>query len=216
MHQAISVALLLASQFIFGFTMQSPHGSRRLHPLTVINYCVTNAIPCGLEVMAVDAPPEKFAVRSDELSELAPMTVASVVNAFNERHANYQAKMMDGVVVIRPTRPSVYIDSNPGLGRIDGRGLMWLAGMVFLPLDPSLARRPTVGSVLSRPGDVADRGGDIEMAVDGSGRTVLNILNDIVKRAPTHAWLVRTSKEKILSFGFVNGDGTVMERAVLY
>lgn len=194
--------------------------SRTYHPMTVMHYCVARAIACGLELKESDILHGSEIVPV-ALSPSAHTTATEVVAIFNENNATYRASMTEGVVVIRPAHgTAAYLDSAPGLTKIEGRGLMWLVGNAFIPLDPSFAGRSGLGSELGpADGTRPDTGEDIYMEIDGSGRSVVSILNEIVRKAPTHAWLVTTDGAPVptmLRLGIINPGHHSSERRILY
>ncbi|MBP7616781.1 MAG: hypothetical protein KA756_14100 [Steroidobacteraceae bacterium] len=55
------------------------------------------------------------------------------------------------------------------------------------------------------------------MEIDATGRTVISVLNEMVRRAPSHAWFIVSSNDtepRVLRVGFVNADGDI-DQAVI-
>lgn len=142
----------------------------------------------------------------------------NLVQRFNARHADYKATIMDGVVVVRPVgRAAAYLDQPSTLGPVTVTGVTFAVRMVFSGLDPKWATPPTGGITYS--GGAGDRWLTAERMVfsfDGTGRSVLDVLNEIVKQANC-SWYVLTSDgdaPAVLQFGLMYGRGSLTHTVV--
>jgi hypothetical protein len=192
-------------------------------PKTFVHLLAEAGVPAGLEMRQADferrfglaRPWDRADWSQEKLARQAKVPIEQVVSAFNEHHADYRATIIDTVVVIRPVPQRVtYLDSPAPFGRLRAVGLMTIAERVFASLDPALDRpggRP--GSSLGQ----ADRGWNLELSVTGVGLTILEALNEIVRQAPGHQWLVVTTAgdtPRIERLGFVHRNGATSEHAI--
>lgn len=163
------------------------------------------SVPSGFEVKeADDGPPSQRATASADPDRRVAVT--GVLRAFEEQHPSYRARMVRGVIVVRPVEGVLaFLDEpstiNPPVKLSD---IMGAARRVFVPLDPRLSG-PVVNGV-GRPSD------NVPVELDGSGgRTVIDTLNQIVTQVPSRAWVVTTRKQgsdiRVIGFGFIEGDG---------
>jgi hypothetical protein len=66
---------------------------------------------------------------------------------------------------------------------------------------------------------LVDRGENVEVKIDPSGRTVLAVLNEISKVAQAHPWFVTTTGDAvpvILSYGALHRDGNANQISIRY
>ena len=152
----------------------------------------------------------------DRLARQQTVAVDRIVATFNEGHEGYRAAIVDGVVVVRPLpRGTSYLDSKPVSGAVAAHGLMRFAEKVFAPLDNHLDRPGgRAGSSIGTLGPPIDRGESVDVSIDATGRTVLEILNAVARQAPGHPWLVVSSdtpSPRPDRFGFLHGQGTTSE-----
>lgn len=60
----------------------------------------------------------------------------------------------------------------------------------------------------------SDRGDGVQLSTDAGGRTVVDVLNEIARQAPGHAWVVTTIGDlntQVVAFGFVHRFATMVE-----
>jgi hypothetical protein len=171
-------------------------------------------IPAGLEIRETDV--RARLLPRTELDLKATVDAADVVVAFNRAHPDYEAALLDGVFVIRPTkRLPDYLDQPARTDQFTCQGLMRGAKKVFAALDPRLVSDGEIGSILGQPGVEIDHGENTTISVDGRGVTNLAALNQIARQAPGHPWLVVVSQSdrapRIVSLGFIHRFDTSTE-----
>lgn len=191
-------------------------------PLTFAQVLAHAGLAAGVELTVADHQrfstqrrrwnPEQWTAESIGLGETASVDV--LVAAFNESHVDHQASADRGVVLIRPVRRrAAYLDSRPLSGRLTAIGLMRMGEKIFHPLDPRLdAPGGRLGSTLSPVGVEIDWGEGREFNVRADGLTVAEVLNDVVRQAPGHAWVVLVSAGSaphVLRFGFIHNYGVM-------
>jgi hypothetical protein len=189
-------------------------------PLTFVRVLAEARVPAGLEIRQSDKsiPPRLSSVPTRErLAQEARVSLDSIAVACNASHRAYRATVAAGVVVVRPTDHAVdYLDQMTVSGQLRARGLMAFAREVFAPLQPTLGRqRAQFGSTPSPVGVDVDRGDALELEIDAQGLTVLEILNEVARRAPGHAWLFVTrdgDTPRIASLGFLHNYGSGTEQ----
>jgi len=200
---------------------------RAADPKTFVEVLAHLGVPAGLEIRQADYRrsyttgqgwhPDDWT--REKLARQPSVPLDDVVSAFNRRRGDYRATLMQGVVVIRPTRkPAAYLDSKPAFGRMEGQGLDRVAEKIFAPLD-SLLDQPgaRVGSRLSAVGAEVDFGDALQIAIDARGLSPLDALNRMAAAAPGHAWIVVTTDDatpRIGRFGFVHRHGATTTMSV--
>jgi hypothetical protein len=168
------------------------------------------AIPNGLETRG---PAQRPRQKPDfDLARQSTVPLRQVVNEFNKSHADYQAEIVDGVVVVRPQgNKAAYLDAPSTVepGPVDGA--MTAARKIFRGLDPRLGDGGgIVGSSINTSAD--ERGEFNTVLLDGHGRSVIGVLNQLAKQSG-RGWLVVTSDEKgssrVRAFGLVHRHGSI-------
>ena len=83
---------------------------------------------------------------------------------------------------------------------------MNIAGSLFVPLNPKAVGFFRGASRSSPIGVEIDRGLAVRMTIAWTGQSVLEVLNELVKRVPGQGWLVITSNEAGWpeAFGFLH------------
>jgi len=213
---ALSLVLVSSAQM-------APHVPRGLlratgaHPLAFVRLLAESGVPAGIEIKQQD----RMRVAPLEKSEQGPpstVPLSELASAFNAAHADYQASITDGVLIVRPRQiQQDYLDAGAPPRELSGVGLMPVATQLFVPLDSKLqGGAGQAASMLGPIGIEVDRGEQIPIRVNGSGRTVLQVLNDIALQAPGHPWFVATEGQpaKIIRFGFVHKHGTTTEQSI--
>lgn len=184
-------------------------------PVALVMLLAHAHVPAGLEVHASDQAPQAKPVFQFEREPVVPLT--TLARAFNAHHDVYQAAIMNGVFVVRPTAGRVsFLDTDSTLRHVEVMGVMNAAQNVFGDLDPRLRYGQAVaGSYLNY--DPADAGEQAVISLDGRGRTYIELLNDIVRQSP-RGWIVVTSDDagapRILKFGFMNRKGSAIYQPV--
>jgi len=171
-----------------------------------------SAVPAGLEVREADdrMPPNWPTINGRppawfDADRTKRVSATDVVEAFNRERRDYQAVLMGPVVVIRPVgeRLAVIDQASPILGPTPVTGVMTAARRVFSDFVPGLTG-PTLNSY-------GRKGEDLNITLDGSRRTVVDTLNQIVLQAGPRAWVVTTRQEgqdiRLASFGFIDTEG---------
>jgi hypothetical protein len=165
-------------------------------------------VPAGLEIRAADYMPNRRP--NFEFAREPRVTVTEVVAAFNAAHTDYQAKLIENVVVIRPVRGSAsYLDQQSSAGHIEVIGVISAARRIFAPLDPTLdARGGHIGSRIGMDGEQSGENAPIRL--NGEGRTNEQLLNDVVSQSP-RAWIVITDIHgmtlEVARSGFIHQAG---------
>ena len=155
-------------------------------------------VPSGLEVHeADDVLPHPF----PEFPRTGSRVSAAVaIGAFNAKNPRYRAVLADGVVVIRPIDKALrFLDQPAAIGSdVKIVGVMAAARRLFAPIAPCL-----LGPVL---GSGTRAGEDLSLRLDGTGRTVMETLNHIVKQQP-RTWVVTLGKDlRPSSIGYMEAD----------
>jgi hypothetical protein len=172
------------------------------------------AVPSGFEIKAADdgPPSSAAAVTADSQQKVA---LTDLIAVFEGRHSGYRARMIGGVLVVRPVEGTLpFLDEASSIyPPVKVTGIMDAARRVFLPLDPRLSG-PVLNGI-GRPGD------NVPVALDGSGgRTVIDTLNQIVSQLPGRAWVVTTSQQgrdiRVIGFGFIDGKGSRRTQPLLH
>ena len=171
------------------------------------------SMPSGFEIKeADDGPPSEKATPPVDPDRKVVMT--DVIRAFEDRHPTYRARMIRGVLVVRPVEDALAFLDEPSTiyPPVTVTGIMAAARRVFVPLDARLA-----GAGLGSGGRLGDFA---PVALDGSGgRTVIDTLNRIVTQVPGRAWVVTTRKQasdiRVIGFGFIGGDGSRRRQPLL-
>jgi hypothetical protein len=195
------------------------------HPLTVLHLLAEALVPAGLELKAVDHRefpsvawrwnPVDSPVGRERFSLDTRSSTDEFIAAFNRSQVRYRAESRHGVLVIRPVAGGAgYLESRPLSGRLAATGLLRFAEKVFKPLDDRLdGPGGRAGSLLGRPGEELRRD-DVEIVVEASGLSVIDVLNDAARLAPGYPWLVVSSDDdepRIERVGFGFGGGTTRE-----
>jgi hypothetical protein len=179
------------------------------HPLVFAMMLAHASVPAGVELRASDAKPRgrpDFGFRTEPA-----ITTAALADAFNVTHIDYRATLSDGVLVIRPTGPTApFLDRPSGIGRVEVTGVMEAARQLFAGLDPRLAApggRISSGINL----DPSQSGDDVRLVLDGTGRTVIDVLNQIARQSGK-VWFVEDSDDpkqpNVVRFGFLHPGGS--------
>lgn len=184
-------------------------------PMNFASLLTSSGVPAGLEVRESDRLPiRQRRPPLTDAAQLRSLPVEDLTSAFNKGQAEYVAVVQDGVVVIRPRSGRTdYLSTRPFSGVIAGTGLVRVSEKVFAPLDRRLDQpggRPA--SRLGQPGVEVDYGDGLRISVGDAGKlTVLDVLVQIAKQAPGHAWIVVTAGEsvgRVTRFGFIHGTST--------
>jgi len=164
------------------------------------------SIPAGLEIHESDDVFAAVWPPDFQLDVRRKVPVTQMLKAFNDARQDYRASVTPaGVVVIRPVeRRHPFLDTASDISApLTVTGVMRAARRIFTALEKRLAG-PHAGS-----GSL--RGEDIPIVLNGSGRTVIDTLNQIVAHAPGRAWVVTTRSDgdyqRVIQFGFLEGDG---------
>lgn len=207
----VSIILLACASVALPHAQSVPpqlQRAARADPLVFGMMLAQSSLPAGMELRAADATPRgrpDFSVKSD-----AGITTAALADVFNGSRNDYRAALSDGVLVIRPTGPrALFLDRQSGIGRVEVTGVMNAARKVFAELDPSLAAPGgTIGSAINL--DPSERGDDVALVLDGTGRTVIDVLNQIAKQSGK-VWFVAESAHPeapdVVRFGFLHAGG---------
>lgn len=158
--------------------------------------------PAGLEIRESEdvRPSRPPAFNVDRMQRVA---LDELIRIFNTHRNDYRAVVMrDGVTVIRPVDGTLpFLDEPSSLRQaVTITGVMAAATRLF----------GLTGPILNSLGQ---RGEDIPVVLNGSGgRTVIDMLNQIVAQAPGRAWMVTTRDEqgsvRATSFGFIEANGS--------
>lgn len=119
------------------------------------------SVPSGFEIKeADDGPPSEMATAPVDPNLKVAMT--DVIRAFEDRHPSYRARMIRGVLVVRPVEGALAFLDEPSTiyPPVKVVGIMAAARRIFVPLEPSLAG---AGLGVGRPRGYAP------VALDGSG-----------------------------------------------
>ena len=156
-------------------------------------------LPAGLEFREGDEGLSDVRVPSPSG---APVSLQDVARAFEKHHAAYRAVVMGKVLVMRPrSNRRDYLDEP---SHIDAptkvTGIMAASRRVFAPGWPALLH-DVIANSYGTPGE------DVEVVLDGRGRKVVDMLNEIVLQVPKHVWLVSTTRGRLTTFGFLDAKG---------
>ena len=199
----------------------------RANPYTFVHLLSQTGVPAGLELREADRPRRgdfRPQWQPEALGKQDRIPLDMVLTEFNKVQRTYRAESVDGVINVRPVeRRATYLDSAPIAGAIRERGLMNVAGRLFEPLSPTKSATGGRISVLSSPVGVdIDRGENIDIALEVTGKPVVQLLNEIVGRTTQQAWLVVTSEmdaaqlpsTRVARFGFIHQHWTTTERPI--
>lgn len=208
MLKQVFVLALAAGTVLSGQAKQELPASLLLEasrpPYEFAMYLADMSVPSGLEIRRADS--SYFRQLKFDLDRKNTVPAAQVVEAFNTSHSDYRAVLMDNTFVIRPVTGRIrFLDEMSTLGRVDVTGMLNALDKVFAQLVPTLGRSTArLGSYLG--GAPPDLGDEIVVSLDGSGRTVIDVLNHLVQQAP-RTWVVETTndaeKAQILRIGFL-------------
>jgi len=179
-----------------------------MSPEIFTGYLAATGVPAGLELRQGDRPARKREIAIDRTSTISATELAK---AFNERHADYFAAVLNGVFVIRPVAQRAgYLDTAAPTMELQVRGLIAAARKLFAPLDPRIDAPG--GQMASGLGGLDFEGDGMAIALDTKGKAVLDVLNEITKKAAGHAWIVVTQTEaevtRITQIGFIRSSGS--------
>jgi hypothetical protein len=172
-------------------------------PRTFVSILTHVGVPAGLEIressdqLPSSSPrlwdPEQWT--AERVAQQNKVPLPQIVAAFNQQHGDYKAAVLDGVLVVRPAERRVaYLDGHGPTGQLHAAGLMSLAETVFAPLDARLDKPGgRAGSRIGPIGVDVDYGDGLDLVVEAWDRNVLDILNEVVRNAPGHSWIVVTS-----------------------
>jgi hypothetical protein len=188
------------------------HASRPVSDFT--QYLAEMSVPAGVEIRRIDNA--WFSQLESNIDRKATVALQEVIQAFNKSHREYQAQLMDGVLVVRPIqRTATFLDQSSTLQRVDVTGVRTALDRVFAQLKPALAGAGgRTGSYLGGAAD--DFGDQTVISLDGIDRRVIDVLNQIVRQAP-RTWLVETSDDdtsaRVVRFGMLlpNGKGSIQQ-----
>lgn len=177
-------------------------------PLEVALLLANTSVPSGIEIHESDdlypTPAPDFS-----LPPAARIPASDVVRAFNAAHSDYQARLMDGVFVIRPTNGRLEFLDMPSAIRSRAAiiGTTTAERRIFSHLDAELLQ-PVASSV---GGWAAANGLTAHVILDGTRRRVIDTMNQIVQQVPG-AWQVTTRQDgdetRIVSFGYIYTNGS--------
>lgn len=183
-------------------------------PMNFASLLTASGVPAGVEIRESDRL--RIRQRRPPPAEAQPrlVPIEELTAVFNKGQSEYVAVVQDGVVVIRPrSGRAAYLGTRPFSGVIAGTGLMRVSEKVFAPLDRRLDQpggRPA--SRLGQPGVEVDYGDGLHISVNQADKlTVLDVLIQVAKQAPGHAWVVATAGEptsRIMRLGFIHGAST--------
>jgi hypothetical protein len=172
------------------------------------------SVPAGIEirqpddVLPANLPiPDELRPPGQGAASAHRVPLTEVVRTFNRR-SDYRAVETGGVLVIRPVREMTPIldEASAITAPTKITGVMAAARRVFSQVNPAFAG-PALGSMYGHM-----HGEDLTVVLDGSGRTVIETLNQIVRQAPPRIWVVTTQKQgdavRIVQFGFIAADGS--------
>lgn len=213
MSRLIASLILVAWSGVALSVWQSAPSQLRLaagsHPLVFAMMLAHASVPAGVELRASDATPRG---RPDFGFKREPViTTAALADAFNDTRTDYSAALSDGVLVIRPTGSRAsFLDRPSGIGRVEVTGVMNAARRLFAGLDPALAASGgTIGSAINL--DPSQRGDDVKLVLDGTGRPVIDVLNQIARQSGK-VWFVEDSDDpkqpNVVRFGFLHPGGS--------
>lgn len=178
-------------------------------PFSLLMLLTAASVPAGLEVRSADATPRGG--QPDFHFDREPLvSLPELVDVFNARHSEYRATIIDGVFVMRPAdRTAAYLDSPTSIGKLKVTGVMMAGRRVFASLDPRLvAGGGILGSYINL--DSAQAGEDLVISLDGQGRLVIDLLNQIASQS-RRGWMVITTDDdrspEVLKFGFMHRGG---------
>jgi hypothetical protein len=182
-------------------------------PLEFATFLATAYVPSGIELrefddVYVNGHPEVTPSTHFDLDARIPAD--RLVDAFNERHTEYQAEWMDGVFVIRPSEGRVaFLDAPSELpATIEVISVMSAGRRILCPLDSSVCSGVVVGSQM---GSLEAAGVFDYVRLDGTNHPrVIDTLNQIVRQSP-RTWNVVTRVQANASqgvrYGFIHAHG---------
>jgi hypothetical protein len=221
-HLALAVLLVLQTGRL---VPESLVEAARANPYTFVHLLSQTGVPAGLELREADRPRRgdfRPQWQPEALAKQELISLDDVLAEFNRAQKIYRAEFVSGVVTIRPSeRRTTYLDSRGVTDTIRERGLMNFASRLFAPLSSAI-QSPTGGriSVLSSPlGLAIDRGEDVDIELDPTGKTIVQLLNDVVARTAHQAWLIVTADSasptreapQVVRFGFIHQYWTTTE-----
>jgi hypothetical protein len=172
----------------------------------------TAHVPAGIELREAD---DVYAAGHPEFNptfnfdEATTIPAGDLVNAFNAKHCCYRAEWTDGVFVIRPVdERTEFLEELSSINEpIRVTGVMDAARRVMCQLVPSLCQGAMIGGQLGSP---ETAGFYDSVTIDGTGTTVMETLNQIVRQSP-RTWNVVTRLEsgqwRIIRYGFIHAHG---------
>jgi len=184
--------------------------SARQDPLGFAMSLSDASIPDGLETRT---PAQRPMQKPDfDLARTSTVPLRQVVDEFNKYHADYHAEIVDAVVVVRPIgKRTAYLDAPSIVERGPVDGLMLAARRIFSGLDPRVNADGGLGGSSSNL-SADERGEFTTVVLDGHGRSVVGVLNQLAKQSG-RGWLVETSDEqgtaRVRSFGLVHRHGSI-------
>ena len=144
--------------------------------------------------------------------------VAEFIRAFNAAHGAYVSDIQDGVVIIRPVSGRApYLDQRPLRGTLTAKGLFIMHATLTEAMHGRVLTGGVAGSSLGTPGVEIDRGEGAQFSVVTDGRTVVEVLNEIVAQsAPRGWWVIRSNdaSARIEQVGFIHRSGSMSSRVV--
>lgn len=199
----------------------------RANPYTFVQLLSQTGVPAGLELHEADRPRRgdfRPQWQPEALAKQNRISLDTVLTEFNKAQRTYRVEVVDGVVNVRPAqRRASYLDSSPVAGTIRERGLMNVAGRLFEPLSPAI-QSATGGRIAVLPSPLGveiDRGENIDIALEATGKPVVQLLNELVGRTTHQAWLVVTTEmdsqfpsPRVVRFGFFHQYWTTTERPI--
>lgn len=180
------------------------------HPMALAMVLVNASVPVGLEVLPSDKlPPSKpdFTIEQKDVSDLA-----AVVSVFNRSHAQYEAELIEGVVVIRPiARKTTYLDRPIEVGHEAMTGAMLAIRRIFADIVPG---GDSPGGILGSRFTGAEEAGAYVTISLVTADTVLDAINEVARQA-IQGWLVvraespDTEEPQILEVGLIHSGGAI-------
>ena len=154
----------------------------------------------------------------DHFAKEERVPITEFIRAFNTAHDMYGSDVRDGVVIIRPVAGrAAYLDQRPLRGTLHAKGLFIMLPTLTEAMQGRVLTGGVVGSVLGTPGVEIDRAEGVQFSVVTDGRTVVEILNDIIAQsAPRGWWLIRSNdaSARIEQVGFIHRFGSMSGQTV--
>jgi len=152
----------------------------------------------------------------DHFAEEERVPTAEFVRAFNATHDSYTSELRDGVVLIRPVSGRApYLEERPLRGTLQAKGLFIMLATVTEAMQGRVLSGGVAGSTPGTPGVEIDRGEGIQFSVMTDGKTVIEILNDIVAQSAPRGWWVLRSNDasaRVEAVGFIHRFGSMTRR----